>query len=235
VIAFRHRRFLTVLIGLVALDVFVLACSPSSSKPASSSAASTATAPAAGETALWGPITPVVSVKELMHDLIDPVADTVFESVKIIIDKHGAVETKPRTDEDWDRVRIGATMLVEASQLLLVRRPFAPPGEESSANTHESPTLTSAEIQAKVAKDPVVWQAKVQALRNVGLEVLDIIKKKDTEQLWDAGENLDEACENCHIQYWYPGDIALYEKLDRRLEELYGPRANRKSLGMPKR
>jgi len=233
VIAFRHRRFVNVLIGLLALDVFTLACSSGSSKPATSSSASTT--PADATTALWGPITPVVSVKELMHDLIDPVADNVFESVKIIIDKHGTVETKPRTDEDWDRVRIGATMLVEASQLLLVRRPFAPPGEESSANTHESPTLTSAEIQAKVEKDPVVWQAKIQALRNVGLEVLDIIKKKDTEQLWDAGENLDEACENCHIQYWYPGDVALYERLDRRLEELYGPRANRKSLGMPKK
>jgi uncharacterized protein with PIN domain len=39
--------------------------------------------------------------------------------------------------------------------------------------------------------------------------------------LWDAGEILDAACENCHRSYWYPGeDAAFYRNLRRRLEEL---------------
>jgi len=25
-------------------------------------------------------------------------------------------------------------------------------------------------------------------------------------ELWDAAENLDQACENCHRRYWYPGE-----------------------------
>ena len=97
--------------------------------------------------------------------------------------------------------------------------------------------MSPEQIKANIEKDPVLWQAKVQALRNVGLEVLDIIKRKDTEELWDAGENLDEACEGCHIEYRYPGDKLLLEKLDRRLTELYGPRADRSvKVGMtPKR
>ena len=166
-----------------------------------------------------------------MHDLIDPIADNIFDSVKVIVDKSGTTETKPTTDADWDRLRIGAVTMVEASQLLLVRRPWAPPGDENDSKGPDAPELSPAQIEAKVTKDPILWQAKVQALRNVGLEVLDIIKRKDVEELWDAAENLDVACENCHIEYWYPGDIGLLKRLDERLEQLHGPRAPRPQRG----
>jgi hypothetical protein len=57
--------------------------------------------------------------------------------------------------------------------------------------------------------------------------VLDIVKRKDVKELWDAAENLDEACESCHIAYWYPGDAALLKRLDRQLRELNGIHADR--------
>jgi len=41
------------------------------------------------------------------------------------------------------------------------------------------------------------------------------VKKKNVNELWDAAENLDQACENCHLEYWYPGEKALLKKLDR--------------------
>ena len=70
--------------------------------------------------------------------------------------------------------------------------------------------------------DPVEWNARIEALRNVGLEVLDIVKRKDSNELWDAAENLDVACEGCHRSYWYPGETAeYYSKLDRRLDEMH--------------
>ena len=75
---------------------------------------------------------------------------------------------------------------------------------------------------AKLEKDPVEWNARIEALRNVGLEVLDIVKRKDVNELWDAGENLDTACENCHRSYWYSGETPeFYSRLDRRLSEMY--------------
>ena len=67
----------------------------------------------------------------------------------------------------------------------------------------------------------MLWNAKIEAIRNVGLQVLEIVKRKKVDELWDAGDNLDQACESCHIQYWYPGDTALLQKLDRRIQERY--------------
>src|SRR5204863_5249225 len=87
----------------------------------------------------------------------------------------------------------------------------------------EEVELTPAEMMAKVQKDPVEWNARIEALRNVGLQVLDIVKKKNTPELWDAAENLEAACENCHRSFWYPGETnEYYSRLDRRLREHSG-------------
>src|SRR5262245_26075852 len=225
VVNVRGRISLVICAGVVALGVLTLACSGTRSTPANKVTVSNE---------LWGDIKPVVSVKELMRDLIDPLADTIFESVKIVWDEHGTVETSPKTDEDWDRIRIGGGTMAEASSLLKVPRPFAPPGDENNSSGEYASELSPAQITAKLEKDPVLWNAKIQQLRNVGLEVLEIVKERNAAKLWDAGEDLDDACETCHIQYWYPGDTELYRRLDRRLEELFGPRADRIPLGMGK-
>ena len=58
----------------------------SSSAPVS--AALPASAPAVSHPQeLWGDLKPVVSVKELMRDMIDPASDYVFDAVGTIITK----------------------------------------------------------------------------------------------------------------------------------------------------
>jgi hypothetical protein len=207
---------------MFALAVCAAACS--SPKPA---------ATVAKTQELWGDLKPVVSVKELMRDMLDPAADNIFDAVKVVYTKGRTVETIPKTDEDWERIRIGAVTLAEGVYLLKIPRPFAPAGDENNSKGPNPSELSPAQIKAKLEADPVLWNAKIEALRNVGLEVLEIVKNKKVDELWDAGDNLDQACESCHLQYWYPGDKAVLEKLDRRLRELYErpPRPNAPARG----
>jgi hypothetical protein len=170
---------------------------------------------------LWGDLKPVVSVKELMKYVIDPVADNIFNAVSSTATAHGTVDVEPRTDEDWEKIRVGAVSLAEGAYLLKIRRPFAPPGDEGSGTGPNAVELTPAQMTAKVERDPVEWNARIEALRNVALEALDVVKRRDLAELWDLGENLDRACEACHRSYWYPGEGAeFYRKLRRRLEDL---------------
>jgi hypothetical protein len=176
---------------------------------------------------LWGDMKPVVSVKELMRDMIDPVADNIFEAVRTDVTAAGVVEKAPKTDEDWEKVRIGAVTLAEGIYLLKIPRPFTPEGDNNNSGAPDFWELSPAQIKAKLDADPVLWNAKIEALRNVGLEVLEIVKKKDVGALFDAGGDLDKACETCHLEYWYPSEKALMPKLDRHLQELYGPGVKR--------
>jgi len=163
---------------------------------------------------------PVVSVKELMRDTLDPISDNIFNAVATVVTEKGVVDTVPKTDEDWDKIRIGAVTLAEGAYLLKVPRPFAPPGYENNSTGPNPVELSPAQITAKVERDPVEWNARIEALRNVALEVLDIVKRKDVNELWNAGEDLDVACENCHRSYWYPGeDAEFYRRLRDRMEE----------------
>ena len=211
-------------------SLLVISCSAKSQSPPA-----VAAVPAQSQK-LWGELKPVVSVKELMRDFIDPASDYVFDSVGTVITKGKRVEKLPKTDEDWDHIREGGVMLAEGAYLLKVPRPFAPPGDENNSTGPEPEELSPAQITAKLEHDPVLWNAKIEALRNVGLEVLDIVKRKDVNELWDASDNLDQACENCHLEFWYPGEKAFLKKLDQKLFDLYGrPSGKTKTLGMDPR
>jgi hypothetical protein len=215
-------------LGLVIATI--AACS--SSKPAPTPAQTTATPQPADP---WGDLAPVVSVKELMKYMIDPVADNIFNAVGSTVTRDGIVDVEPKTEEDWDRIRIGAVSLAESASLLKIRRPFAPPGDENDSTGPDAVELSPAQITAKVERDPVEWNARIEALRNVALEALDVVTRKDVSELWDLGENLDKACEACHRSYWYPGEGAeFYQKLQRRLEK-FREQSSRGNSAKPQR
>ena len=63
----------------------------------------------------------------------------------------------------------------------------------------------------------------MEDLRAVAIEVIDIVKRKDAAALLTAGGKLDEACESCHLEYWYPGDKKFHEEREKKfLEEQQG-------------
>jgi hypothetical protein len=214
------HKLLAVFTGVFAFAVVTSSCS------APKQAAAPPAAPAATVSQqLWGEMKPIVSVKELMRDMIDPASDYVFDAIGGVDNKKGSLETAPKTEADWDKIRVGGVMLAEGAYLLKVPRPFAPPGDENNSTGPDPEELSPAQIKAKLEHDPVLWNAKIEALRNVGLQVLDIVKRKDTKELWDAADNLDQACEACHLEYWYPGERQFLQKLDKRLDDLYGLKA----------
>jgi hypothetical protein len=147
---------------------------------------------------------PSATVKDLMQSIVDPSADAVWLSVTTVMSGQGVVETKPQTDEDWARVRHGAVALIEASNLLMMPgRHVARPGEKSEAPGVE---LEPSEMEALINKDRPGWNSRAKALHDAGASVLKAIEAKDPDQVFALGEQIEEACENCHRHYWYPNE-----------------------------
>ena len=154
--------------------------------------------------------TPVLSVKELMENIVDPQADYVFDAVGSDIGPKGIVDIKPTTDEDWTKIQRGAYVLAESSNLLKMTRKMAPDGV---ANREKGgPELTPAQIEAKVKENPAMWNSHADTLRTEALKVIDIVKARDADKLLAAGSAIDQACEACHLDFWYPGDRAAVIK-----------------------
>jgi hypothetical protein len=159
--------------------------------------------PVAAELAL---LTPVLSVKELMEHVVDPIADWIFDAAVIDISENGVVETKPLTDDDWLKVERGALIPSESANLLKMPRAMVPAGDDSLTHAPGGPELTPAEIEAKVRQDPAKWGQHADGLRLAALDSLKTIKARDAEGLFEVGDRIDKACESCHLEYWYPGD-----------------------------
>ena len=159
--------------------------------------------PAASDAAVF---TPVLSVKELMEHIVDPIADWVFDAAVIDVSEKGTVETTPLTDDDWLRVERGALILAESANLLKIPRAMVPVGDKSLNAEPGGPELTPTQIEAKVKSNPALWNQHADGLRIAALETLKIIKARDAQGLFDAGDKIDKACESCHLEYWYPGD-----------------------------
>jgi len=175
----------------------------------------------AAEAATAAPdLTPLFSVKELMENIIDPQADFIFDAVAVDIGANGIVETKPTSDEDWLKVQRAAILLAESTNLLKMPRRVAPEGETSELRGPGQPELAPEQIQARLDQDRRLWDTHVDQLRDESIKVLAIVKARDTDKLFQAGSDIDRACEACHLEYWYPGDKAAV--LQDRNSRVYG-------------
>jgi hypothetical protein len=159
--------------------------------------------PAAPAPAPGSELTPTVSIRELMTYMIDPLSDNVFEAVGSDVTDKGVVEFRPTTDEDWAKVRQGAIVLAEGSNLLKIPRDVAPQEDFVSKNPGE---LSPAEIHKKIDGSRGLWNSFADGMRNEALAVLEIVEARDADKLFDAGSRIDVACETCHLEFYYPGD-----------------------------
>jgi hypothetical protein len=145
---------------------------------------------------------PTATVKDIMDALVDPSADLLWDSVEIVATLNGTSEKAPQTDAEWQTLRRHAIGLVEASNLLLVPgRRIARPGEQAGDPRID---LQPEQIEALVASDRAGWIALAHGLHDAALAALKAIESKDKTALLYAGADLDQACENCHLKYWYP-------------------------------
>jgi hypothetical protein len=147
---------------------------------------------------------PTATVKDLMLSVVDPSADIVWLSVSTIQSEKGIVETVPRNDEEWASVRRGAIALTESANLLMVPgRQVARPGEKSETPGVE---LEPEEMEALIEQDRAAWNKRAQDLHAAGVAALQAIDAHDANKVFEVGEQIENACEGCHRQYWYPNE-----------------------------
>jgi hypothetical protein len=144
------------------------------------------------------------TIKDIMDGVVDPSADYLWDSVATIVTRKGTEERRPRTDEDWKNVRRRAIALAEAPNLLMMEgRKVAKPGEKSENPGIE---LGPEDIQQILDGDRATFIQRARALQDAAQQALAAIDRKDVDGLSNAGETIDEACEQCHLKYWYPPD-----------------------------
>lgn len=121
------------------------------------------------------PFKPVASVEDLMHDVIYPNAEVVWDAVGTIITAEGTNEIRPRSHEEWEAVAQSALTVAEAGNLLM--------------------------LEGR-AKDAGEWMERAAALIDAAVLAVEAAHAHDPEVLFDVGGEVYYACNNCHESYW---------------------------------
>jgi hypothetical protein len=144
------------------------------------------------------------SIREIMASMVMPSADVLWTAVSSSVTTKGIEEKAPKTEQEWSDVRARAIMIMEASDLILIPgRHVAPSG---AVNKDPSVNLPPEQIEKRIAEDPEDWAKFAHAMHDSALPALKAIDAKDPMALSDAGGAIDQACENCHLKFYYPKD-----------------------------
>jgi cytochrome c556 len=78
--------------------------------------------------------------------------------------------------------------------------------EANQKSKPDAPELTPVQIEEKIGKDRAAWEKKADALQTTALMARAAAKAHDKDGLLNVGEEIDNACESCHVVYWYPDE-----------------------------
>ncbi|MGI1679196.1 MAG: hypothetical protein K6L75_10720 [Cellvibrionaceae bacterium] len=115
---------------------------------------------------------PLISVKEIMTDIIEPASNTLWAAA---LD-----ENIPQTDEDWKKLEQAAIQLMSATSAI------------SLGGTGESDKNWAATQE---------WQAYNQQMAELSSTILKLVRERKYDDMLDAGNFLVEPCGACHTAF----------------------------------
>jgi cytochrome c556 len=145
-----------------------------------------------------------LSLKEIMLNRVDQSADLLWEAVSTKSDATGVHVKQPQTAAEWGKLEEAAATIMTSMDLFLVKdRPLVPKGAEVA--DAEVPGAQNAKtIAAIIAADRPGFDRHAMKLKAVAVRMRDAARTRNPNALMELGGELDDACEECHKQFWYP-------------------------------
>lgn len=151
---------------------------------------------------------------EVMKDEIDKNADEVWDITNPAIDPNAGIDPTKMTDAMWTQLAQRATAVQEAANQIAAMDPIVviKPGQ-TIADSGVPGGHSAEEVQAGIDKNP---QGLRDHAANLAADMSDLAKAAtahDAKKVGPIIDGLDGVCEGCHLDYWYPDQKALVEKI----------------------
>jgi cytochrome c556 len=149
------------------------------------------------------------TIQEIMATMISPSSKIVFEAVSTVTVKGKEQQKVPTTDAEWGVVRNAALKMVEGSKLITMDGRHVARNLNAKGNEGE---LSPREVEALLAKNRSTFNKLAREFGDVAGTALKAAEKKDVDGVFASAGDLDAACENCHLTFWYPDQDKLFDQ-----------------------
>jgi cytochrome c556 len=141
----------------------------------------------------------------LMKDIVAPQTQIVWDISNQALDDQGNPDASKLKPADWTKIAAAASKVKQASQTLAQAEHVmaAAPGQKIDGEGNPD-AFGAKDVQKVLDAKPTVFRAFAQQLALSMDEVIASTQKKDATKLADVSGRLDQVCEQCHMQFWYP-------------------------------
>ncbi len=148
------------------------------------------------------------NVHELMKNVIAIQTQVIWDVGNNAQDDAGNPDASRMKPADWAKVAASAGKVKDASQALASAPHVmaAAPGQKIEGEGGTPGAFGAKEVQKAIDANPKVFQAFAQQLVKSMDELIAASKSKDAKKLFDVSGRLDQECEVCHQQFWYPDE-----------------------------
>jgi cytochrome c556 len=146
------------------------------------------------------------NLHELMKNVVAPQTQVVWDVGNEALDDQGNPDASKLKPADWTRIAAAAGKVKQASQTLAQADHVmaAAPGQKIEGEGSTPEAFGAKQVQKVMDANSKVFRAFAQQLASSMDEVIAAAQKKDATKLADVSGRLDQVCESCHMQFWYP-------------------------------
>ncbi len=151
------------------------------------------------------PAAEMPTLHTVMLNEVDANADALWDVTNAAIGDEGGLDPAKLDDAHWlkiaelaDKVSAGATKIAAMDPIVA-----APPG----TNIGDSNIVgghSAAQVQAFIDRDPAGLRALAEALGTHTSDLAAAARAHDAVAAGPLIDALDQVCESCHLEYWYP-------------------------------
>jgi hypothetical protein len=145
------------------------------------------------------------NLHDLMKNVVAVQAQVIWDVGNNAQDAEGNPDASKVKAADWSRVVSASGKVKQIAQTLgqADHVMAAAPGQKLTGEGDPG-TFSAKQVQTAIDANPKAFRAFAQALSVSMDQIAAAAQAKDAAKLFDVSGRLDQVCEVCHVQFWYP-------------------------------
>jgi hypothetical protein len=145
------------------------------------------------------------NLHELMKNIVAVQAQVIWDVGNKAQDDQGNPDASKLKATDWSRIVSAGGKVKQAAQTLAQAEHVMAAGPGQKLDGEGAPgTFGAKQVQGAIDANPKAFRAFSQALAVSMDQIVAAAQAKDAAKVFDVSGRLDQVCEDCHVQFWYP-------------------------------
>jgi cytochrome c556 len=151
------------------------------------------------------PQKPAPSVHDSMSQVVAPQAQVIWDITNRAMNEQGNPDPSKMTDKDWTQIAGAGEQLKDRAQTLAGAKKLTVAVQGVKIQDETSPEgHSAAQVQGYIDANPKAFADHAKVLAQTGEALAAAAKAKDMAKVAEVSNSLDQVCETCHLQFWYP-------------------------------